>query len=95
MSKCENCTRVNCSLTGCVFNSACCVNPVDVNTYCTLKQIDLIIDEETGVIDCAQYQYDYEKQYECLDCQLEKYGEIELSADVEFIEVDNIEDLFE
>lgn len=91
---CNNCTRVCCSLTGCIYNSACCVNPSDENTYCTLKEINLELDEETGVFDCQQYKYDYEKPYECIDCQLEKHGEIELETDFEFIEVDNIEDLF-
>jgi hypothetical protein len=29
-----------------------------------------------------------------MDCQLNKHGEIELDVDMEFIEIDNIEDLF-
>ena len=91
---CENCTKVYCSLTGCLYNSACCVNPVDEKTYCTLKAINLELDEITGVFDCQQYVYDYEKPYECTECQLEKHGEIELDNEIEFIEVDNIEDLF-
>lgn len=92
---CKNCTRVNCSLTGCRHNSACCANPSNTNTYCTLKEIDLCLDEETGVIDCCQFDYDYEKPYECIDCQMEKYGGVELEDDIEFIEVEHIEDLFE
>lgn len=92
---CGKCTKVNCSLTGCVFNSACCVNPINTETYCTLEEINLELDEETGVFDCAQYRYDYEKSYECIDCQMEKHGGVELEDDIEFIEVENIEDLFE
>lgn len=99
MSNCEHhnkcyCTAIKCCLTGCYYNSACCVNPSNTDTYCTLKQIDLKLDEETGVIDCCQYQYDYEKPYECMECQIEKHGEIELESDIEFVEVENIEDLF-
>ena len=90
----ENLTRVNCKLTGCKHNSACCSCPSNPETYCTLKNINLLIDEETGVIDCAEYVYDYTKDYECVDCQLEKHGEIEFDTDFESIEVDNIEDLF-
>ena len=52
---CGHCTRVNCKLTGCKYNSACCANPVDAETYCTLESIDLLIDEETGIIECAQW----------------------------------------
>ncbi len=98
MSKCEKCgvdnnTIVRCCFTDCQFNSACCINPLDSNTYCTLKEIDLILDEETGIMDCNQYQRG-DKAYECIDCQLEKHGEIELDIDMEFIEIDDIEDLF-
>ncbi len=91
---CKNCTNVNCSFTTCKFNSACCVNPADENTYCTLKEIDLEFNEEYGIMECRQYDEDRNKPYECTECQLEKYGEIELETDMEFIEVDNIEDLF-
>lgn len=94
MSK-ENKLVINCCLTGCKYNSACCVNPEnDKCTHCTLKTIDLVLDEETGILDCAQYKYDYNKPYECMSCQLSKYGEIEVSKEPVFIEVDNIEDLF-
>ena len=91
------CTRVNCSLTDCKFNSSCCLNPVNGETYCTLKEINLKFDEEIGIINCDQYAYDHEKNYECMDCQLEKYGELEFDSGTEFdfIQVDNIEDLFE
>ncbi len=98
MSKCEKCgveynTTVRCCFTDCQFNSACCFNPLNSNTYCTLKEIDLVLDEETGIMDCSQYQR-ADKPYECIDCQLEKHGEIELDVDMEFIEIDDIEDLF-
>ena len=101
MSKCKcgnecNCgiTTVRCCLTDCKFNSACCINPKEDYTYCTLKNIDLALDEETGIIDCIQYERT-EKPYECMDCQIDKYGEVEFENDnIEFIEVENIEDLF-
>ena len=75
MSKC-NCGKecgciVRCSFTDCIYNSACCINPSDADTYCTLKEIDLVLDEETGIMDCSQYQRT-DKPYECMDCQLKK-----------------------
>ncbi len=89
----SECTKVNCCCTECEYNSACCICPVNTETYCTLKKIDLVIDEEVGIMECSQYKR-AEKPYECMDCQLDKHGEIELETDIEFIEVDDIEDLF-
>ena len=89
----DNKTVVECNLTGCKYNSACCANPCCKKTYCTLKKINLIIDPETGVLDCEQYEYDYEKSYECITCQLEKYGEIEITPQPVFIEIEDDEDL--
>ena len=87
-------TKVNCCCTECKYNSACCICPAtNIETYCTLKKIDLIIDEEIGIMECSQYDRT-EKPYECIDCQIEKYGDVELEPDIEFIEVDDIEDLF-
>jgi len=80
-------------MTGCKYNSACCVSPSNDNCYCTRKQINLIIDEEIGNVDCKEYEYDYTKEFECVSCQLNKYGEIEIRPEPIFIEVDNIEDL--
>lgn len=88
------CTKVNCSFTSCKYNSSCCVSPTNPNTYCTLKEINLEFNEECGIMECVQFEEDYNKLFECINCQLEKYGDIELDADFEFIEVDNIEDLF-
>jgi hypothetical protein len=53
----------------------------------------LIIDEETGILDCKQYSYDFTKSYECVNCQLEKYGEIILTPPPIFEEVDDLDDL--
>lgn len=88
----NNKTKVNCFLTGCKYNSACCANTCN-GSYCTKNNINLIIDEETGIMDCAQYEYDYEKPYMCIDCQLEVYGEIDISPAPTFTEVENIDDL--
>ena len=89
-----NKTRINCSLTGCKYNSACCTNPADENNcYCTLKAINLLLDEDMGILDCQQFKYDHTKPYECVNCQLDKYGEIEVTPSPVFIEVDNIDDL--
>jgi hypothetical protein len=87
-----NNTKVKCCLTGCKHNSACCANSCN-ECYCTLKNIDLIIDNETGMMDCKQYEYDYEKPYMCIDCQLEENSEIDITPEPVFIEVDDLDDL--
>ncbi len=90
--KCNK-TVINCGLTGCKYNSACC-NKSQGECYCTLSRIDFVMDEEMGIIDCKQYEYDYTKPYMCVSCQLEQEGEIDITPEPEFIEVDNIDDLF-
>ena len=72
-------TYVKCCLSGCKYNSACCANTQQKETYCTLKEINLIIDSETGIMDCEQYEYDYNKPYMCTCCQLEEFGEIDIT----------------
>ena len=57
-----------------------------------LKKILKIQSPSTQILG-YQYEYDYEKSYECVECQLEKYGEIEIEPDVTFIDVEDIEDL--
>lgn len=74
-----NKTQVKCCLSGCKYNSACCANTQQKETYCTLKEINLIIDSETGIMDCEQYEYDYNKPYMCMCCQLEEFGEIDIT----------------
>jgi hypothetical protein len=87
-------TELECDLTGCKYNSACCTNPSDETTYCTLKRTGLILDPDTGVIDCKNYKYDYKKPYECPNCQIKKYGEVRMSAKkIESVEVEDISDL--
>ena len=88
----NNRTKVKCFLTGCKYNSACCANTCN-ETYCTKKAIDLILDEETGIMDCAQYEYDYNKPYMCIECQLEVNGEIDMTPPPVFTKVDDINDL--
>ncbi len=91
-----NCsTCIKCCMTGCKYNSACCVSPANNECYCTKQKINLILDDEIGILDCSEYEYDYTKPHECLSCQLDKYGEIsvEVGPEPTFIEVDNIEDL--
>jgi hypothetical protein len=85
-------TQVKCCLTGCKYNSACCAN-TGKECYCTLKNIDLIIDSETGIMDCKQYEYDYNKPYMCMFCQLEEYGEIDITPEPVLTEVDDLDDL--
>ena len=91
-----NCsTCIKCCMTGCKYNSACCVSPANNECYCTKQKINLILDDEIGILDCSEYEYDYTKPHECLSWQLDKYGEIsvEVGPEPTFIEVDNIEDL--
>ena len=89
----EHRTKVSCNLTGCKYNSACCANPCEKETYCTLNKINLIIDPETGILDCEQYEYDYNKSYECMFCQLEKYGEIEITPKPTIVKVDDLDNI--
>ena len=85
-------TKINCSLTGCKYNSACCTMSAH-DCYCTRKEVDFIIDEELNLIDCKQYEYDYTKPYMCTSCQLENNGEIDITPLPQFEEVDSLDDL--
>lgn len=88
-------TEIFCDHTDCKYNSACCCHPCDPNNKrCTCKRIDITVDDDCGMIDCKQYEYDYTKPYQCMDCQLEVNGEIEVEFEVNFEEVDNFNDLF-
>ena len=61
---------VECHLTGCKHNSACCTNShKGKTTYCTLERIKLTIDNTVSHMDCKQYEYDYKKPYECQSCK--------------------------
>ena len=89
-----NCkTKINCALTGCKYNSACC-DMSNRPSYCTRSHIEFVVDEETGIIDCKQYEYDYTKPCMCAECQLEQLGEIDITPTPVFQEVDDIDDLF-
>ena len=88
-------TKISCFLTGCKYNSACC-DMTNKPCYCTCNQIDFVQDPETGLLDCKQYEYDYNKPYMCICCQLEQYGEIDITPEPqieELVEVD-LDDLF-
>lgn len=89
-----NNTKIKCCLTGCKYNSSCCACPCHENTYCTLKEIEIGMEDETGLMTCKNYEYDYTKKYECEECQIEKHGEIIIMPDVEYVEVDDLDDLF-
>ena len=87
-----NNTKVKCCLTGCRHNSTCCAHKEE--GYCLLSAINLIIDSETGIMDCKQYEYDYEKPYMCMECQLEENGEIDITPTPILVEVDDLDDIF-
>ena len=91
MNKCR--TQITCALTGCKYNSACC-DMTNGETYCTREKVEFVVDNETGIIDCKQYAYDYNKPCMCITCQLEQYGEIDITPQPMFEEVDNLDDLF-
>ena len=60
---------VECHLTGCKHNSACCANPhKGKTTYCMLERIKLVVDSETGIMDCEQYKFNYNKPFVCQSC---------------------------
>ena len=39
------------------------------------------------------YEYDYNKPYMCMFCQLEEYGEIDITPEPVLTEVDDLDDL--
>lgn len=77
-------TKVLCDLTGCKHNSSCCTCPSGSGHYCTKEEINLIIDPEICQMDCNNFEEDYEKEVECRNCQIDKYGGIKLATHLDF-----------
>ena len=92
----KNKTVVKCFLTGCKYNSACCLAPHDYNNkdfYCTKSQITIDVDEEdpAGEFECRDF-VSGRKPYVCIKCQMEENdGDIPLEEEP-FMEIDIIEE---
>lgn len=96
MQKQKNKTVVECYLSGCKYNSACCLDPYDFKNrkcYCTREHIIVDLDEENYEFQCAFFENGH-KQKKCISCQIkENDGDIPLGSpdevDVELFEDDD------
>ena len=93
-------TIVECYLTACKYNTACCINPSNANQefYCTKNNIKIDLDEDTDNnlnFSCTSFVNGH-KEIECLKCIEEKNdGEIPLDDIDPFefeIEIDDDDD---
>lgn len=75
-------TKIKCDMTGCKYNSSCCLSPCNgAEAICTKEDISLCIDQELQQLDCACYEDNFDKQVECNKCQINKYGGIKINKD--------------
>ncbi len=93
-NKNKNKTVVECYLTGCKYNSACCLSPHDfanIKCYCTRESISIDIDEDEDCeFTCKNFESGH-KSKQCVNCQMKSNdGEIPLGAD-DIFEVDIFE----
>lgn len=80
-------TTIICDMTGCKYNSSCCLAPKDDSLcICTKENITLKIDEEISQLDCAMFEENDSKEIECTSCQVDKYGGIKLPQIIKFTE---------
>lgn len=91
----NNKTTVECYLTGCKYNTACCLNPHDfknIKCYCTKSHISIDVDEdEDYTFSCLAFESGHKKK-QCIDCMMkDNDGEIPLGAD-DIFEIDEEED---
>lgn len=95
MQEKKNKTEVECYLTGCKYNTACCLSPYDfANTkcYCTKKHISFDIDEEGDFsFTCLDFTAGH-KKVKCIECSMkENDGEIPFDDVFELDEEDDDE----
>lgn len=91
----KNKTLVECYLTGCKYNTACCLSPHDFankKCYCTRNSISIDIDEDGSYeFTCVNFESGH-KSRQCINCQMkDNDGEIPLGAD-DIFEIDIEED---
>lgn len=73
-------TKIKCDLTGCKYNNSCCSSPCDsADNTCSLDCIELVITEDNEFT-CKNLEEDYDKEVECITCQVNKYGGIKLNS---------------
>lgn len=87
-------TTVECYLTACEHNSACCINPTGKSTdiyYCTKNNIRIDLDEDLDSnlnFNCVSFKSG-EKDLKCLECLMEANdGEIPLDSDILDFEIE-------
>lgn len=92
--------EVECYLTGCKHNTACCLSPHDfqnIKCYCTKSNIRIDIDEDCDYnFSCLDFESGG-KDTQCVDCLMkDNDGEIPLGTDLfeDIFEVDDDDDEF-
>lgn len=80
-------TKIICDMTGCKYNNSCCLSSA-TNSYCTKDQVHFTIDQEICQIECKMFEEDMNKEVECKDCQIIKYGGIKLPKKISFESTD-------
>ena len=88
-------TVVECYLTGCKYNTACCLSPHDfsnIKCYCTKEHISIDINEEDDyTLSCIDFESGHKKK-QCIECIMkDNDGVIPLGDDdiFDIIEVDD------
>lgn len=96
MQKNKNKTVVECYITGCKYNSACCLSPhdfADIKCYCQREHITIDISEEDDYNFACTFFTSGHKDRKCAECERKEHnGEIILGDDIfeveEFIDDD-------
>lgn len=76
-------TKILCDMTGCKHNNSCCLSSAK-DSYCTKENIHFTVDEAMCQLECANFEETMEKEVECRDCQIHKYGGIKLHRKIDF-----------
>lgn len=76
-------TKILCDMTGCKYNNSCCLSPAE-NSYCTKDEVHFTMNEEMYQLECAAFEENVEKEVECQNCQIKKYGGIKLPKKISF-----------
>lgn len=84
-------TKILCDITGCKYNNSCCSSPSEDKNdkcYCTKELVQFKVDDSMCSMTCEDFEENIEKDIECSDCQINKYGGIKLHPYIEFEEYD-------
>ena len=76
-------TRILCDMTGCKHNGSCCLSTAN-KSYCTKEEVHFTVDEAMCQLECSNFEESMEKEVECRNCQIQKYGGIKLQRKINF-----------